>query len=126
LELWQQLLGGEIPAYQVERTYAHPGGGRSTHLVNVSLVRDANGEPRFTEALVVDITDRKNAEQALRDIAARQGVLVDLSRRSLITPDVESLIEEALGAVGTTLGVPFTALADVSADGSFTPMAGTG
>ena len=125
-ELLRDLLEGRIPVYQVERPYLRPDGRRSFHLINVSLVRGVDGEPRFTEGLVLDITDRKKAEQSLRDLAARQEVLVDLSRRSLTTTDVETLIREALGALASTLDLPYTALADVSADGSFTPRAGTG
>lgn len=62
----QRTLDHEINHYSFEKRYIH----RQGHVVwvhlTISLVRDASGEPDYLIAVVQDITDRKNTEQALR------------------------------------------------------------
>ncbi|MGI0488606.1 PAS domain S-box protein [Pantanalinema rosaneae CENA516] len=60
-----KLLKGEISAYQMEKRYIHQQGYSVWVLLNGSLVRDASGQPLYFIAQVQDISDRKQAEQAL-------------------------------------------------------------
>ena len=71
LELYDQLLRGEIPSYQMEKRYFHKEG----HLVWIHLTvapqRNEQGEVIYSIAIVQDITDRKQMEEELRESEAR-------------------------------------------------------
>jgi diguanylate cyclase (GGDEF)-like protein/PAS domain S-box-containing protein len=66
-ELAEQLLGGEIESYELEKRYFNRAGDVVWILANVSLVRDDSNEPRYFVAQIQDITPRKRDEQALRE-----------------------------------------------------------
>ncbi|MCS6897299.1 MAG: PAS domain S-box protein, partial [Nitrospira sp.] len=66
LALVGKTLRGEIPSYQMEKRYVHKDGRLVWALLSVTLVRHADGTPRFFFSQVQDITDRKQAELALR------------------------------------------------------------
>ncbi|MCI0352370.1 MAG: PAS domain S-box protein, partial [Acidobacteriales bacterium] len=59
------LSGEDVPLY--ERRVRHRDGHEIPVEVNISLVRDQNGQPLYTQAMVRDITQRKQAEAALRE-----------------------------------------------------------
>ncbi len=65
LEFVRRMLVGEIPAYAMEKRYVHKLGHLISVLLNVSLVRDGAGQPRYLIAQVQDITASKQAEAAL-------------------------------------------------------------
>ena len=64
-ELFAQLTAGAIPSFQLEKRYLRADGSIVWGLLNVSLVRDDQGEPRYAIAQVEDITGRKRAAQAV-------------------------------------------------------------
>ncbi|MCB9960464.1 MAG: PAS domain-containing sensor histidine kinase [Rhodospirillaceae bacterium] len=57
---------GQVENFESE-IYAHKSRRRLWISENAYLVRDADGRPLFYEGTVRDITDRKNAERAMRD-----------------------------------------------------------
>jgi len=61
----RQLLKGEISTYQMEKRYLHKQGHIVWIVLSVSLVRHPNGEPQHLISQMQDITDRKQAEEAL-------------------------------------------------------------
>lgn len=65
----RRLTAGEIRYYQVENSLLHKSGRRIWVLMNVSLVRDTRGEPLHFIFQLEDITLRKEAESALREVA---------------------------------------------------------
>jgi PAS domain S-box-containing protein len=78
----QQLLRGDVSTYQTEKRMMRKGGGIVWVLLTLNLVRDAGGVPQRLFAVVVDITERKLAEQVLveREEDLRQ-VRDELERR---------------------------------------------
>lgn len=62
----QQVLNGEISHFQMEKRYFHKGGCIMHVLLQVSLLRDAEGGPSYFIGQVVDITQPKQATAALR------------------------------------------------------------
>jgi len=65
--LRQQLLAGATRSYRIERRYLHKDGHVVWGLVSVSLTRDREGNPLSLLVQTQDITDRKLAEEALRE-----------------------------------------------------------
>jgi PAS domain S-box-containing protein len=59
----RQLLSGQIPFFQAERRYLGRNGRIIEALVHVALVRDSQGHPLHFTAQIVDVTERKQAEQ---------------------------------------------------------------
>ena len=65
-----RMYSGERPTYQREKRYLHKSGAVVWVQVNVSLVRDADGNPHHVVSQILDVTDRKRGEQALREATA--------------------------------------------------------
>lgn len=68
---------------EAERRYLRPDGDVLHALVHLALVRDNDGEPLYTFAQVVDITDRKKTEDELERLAM-QDPLTGLPNRNLL------------------------------------------
>lgn len=64
----RELLAGHAETYQTEKRYFHKSGATVWILLNVSLVRDARGTPRYFVSQIQDITDRKEAEEQIQDL----------------------------------------------------------
>jgi diguanylate cyclase (GGDEF)-like protein/PAS domain S-box-containing protein len=65
----EQLLAGEIPAFQVEKRYFDAAGEIMSGIFSVSLVRDRDGAPLHYIAQLQDISERKLLEEHLRHLA---------------------------------------------------------
>lgn len=71
-DVWmEQLLAGEIPVFAMEKRYFHKQGHIVWASINVALVRDEMGEPRYTVVITQDISDRKRIEQELKESQVR-------------------------------------------------------
>jgi PAS domain S-box-containing protein len=64
LENVRRMIAGEIRTYQMEKRYVHASGHLVSVLLNVSLVRNSENEPRYFISQIQDITSRKEAEAA--------------------------------------------------------------
>ncbi|MFW9992844.1 MAG: PAS domain S-box protein [Candidatus Odinarchaeota archaeon] len=67
----KQLLEGLIPALQLELQLVHGKGNLLWGHLNAVLVRDPNGNPLYLVADLIDITDRKLAEERLQESERR-------------------------------------------------------
>jgi PAS domain S-box-containing protein len=67
----RQFLAGEISSWSVEKRYIHKNGAIVWAKVHVSLVRDQHRVPQYFISVVEDITDRIQAEHALRETERR-------------------------------------------------------
>ncbi|HEX6631548.1 MAG TPA: PAS domain S-box protein [Gemmatimonadaceae bacterium] len=70
MDFADELLAGTRAPYSREKRYVHKNGNTVWILLAVTLVRGANGEPRFFITQMKDITDRKRAEELLARQAA--------------------------------------------------------
>jgi diguanylate cyclase (GGDEF)-like protein/PAS domain S-box-containing protein len=65
-EFFNQILAGKREQYHIEKRYITSGGGILWVDISVAVIRSAEGRAESFVAVVVDITDRKQAETALR------------------------------------------------------------
>jgi PAS domain S-box-containing protein len=71
LSLLRRLLAGAIPTFSMEKRYIRKDGELAWGDLSVSLARSEAGRPTYLISVVVDITERKHAEEALRASEAR-------------------------------------------------------
>jgi PAS domain S-box-containing protein len=71
LALFDQLISGQIPSYEIEKRYIRKCGEVAWAKRTVSLVRDAGGEPAYFISHVQDIAARKAAQAERMKLAER-------------------------------------------------------
>ncbi len=82
-----KLIVGEIDNYNFEKRYLHKQGHDVWVLLNVSLVRDEKATPLYTVAQIQNISERKQAEEALKSSEERFRDLYDSNPHMLFTLD---------------------------------------
>ncbi len=65
-ELFGDLVAGDITHYQVLKRYVRQDGGTVWGMLSVALIRGPDGAPRFAIEMVENVTERREAEEALR------------------------------------------------------------
>jgi PAS domain S-box-containing protein len=94
LEFVQEMLDGRRATYQMEKRYIHRNGHLVWALLSVALMRDSNGQPLNFISQVQDITERKNAEKALRDSELRKTAILETALDCIISIDHQGCIVE--------------------------------
>ena len=92
-----RMLAGTASRYETEKRYIHASGKIVWVHLNVSLVKDAEGQPLYFLSQMQDITDRKYAEIGSR---LAQGVERAVSRAA----DLDGALEGFLAEVGEETG----------------------
>jgi PAS domain S-box-containing protein len=115
LDCVRQIIQGEIGSYQMEKRYVHRLGHLIEVSLDVSLVRDSQGQPLYFISQIQDITARKQAEADLRQSAEEFRILAEAMPQIIwvTRPDgwhthfnqrwmdyTGLSLEESLGAVG--------------------------
>ncbi|WFE44442.1 EAL domain-containing protein [Verrucosispora sp. WMMD1129] len=100
-ELYQELIEGKHEAARVQKRYYRKDGSAVWTDLAVSLIRHDDGRPRFTVAVVEDITERYELQQRLR-FQALHDPLTGLPNRTLFFDTLAGLVEQpdAPGRVG--------------------------
>ena len=73
----KRVFSGETEFFQMEKRYLSADGTILWGVVSVSSVRDASGKPQHMIAQVQDITERKQAEDALRESEEKHRELIE-------------------------------------------------
>ena len=81
--LASELLEGKREQFQIEKQYYRKDGSLIWVRNNVSLVPGTESTPRFMMALSEDITERKQAEQALQESEERVRLILDSSAEGI-------------------------------------------
>lgn len=95
-----RLLAGEIGSYRMEKRLARQDGATAWVDLTVSLVRSEAGEPLYFVSVFEIVTERREAEDALRASEARQRFLAELGEAAR---EIESA-EEIMLTVAQMLG----------------------
>ena len=116
LEYVRQVLSGEIKTYSMEKRYYRKDRSLVWANLTVSLVRNATGEPLHFISVVEDITNRKQAEQALEERLKFETLLADISARFVNLPSdrIESEIEDTNHRICELLDIDRATLWQVS------------
>jgi PAS domain S-box-containing protein len=78
-EAFERVVRGEAPDYRMEKRYIRKDGALVWVNVNMTVIRDAAGQPLRTVAAIEDITERRRAQAELENL---QRQLVDASREA--------------------------------------------
>jgi PAS domain S-box-containing protein len=100
-QLYTELVRGQRNQYQLEKRYYHKDGRMVWGNLTVSLVRDERGAPLFGIGMVEDITERKRAEEALRQTRAELAHVSRVMTVGALTASIAHEVNQPLAAVVT-------------------------
>jgi PAS domain S-box-containing protein len=86
-EAFQRVVRGEASDYRLEKRYLRKDGSVAWVNVNMTVLRDAAGEPVRTVGVIEDISERKRAEEALRASEERRHRLFDEATEGIVLLD---------------------------------------
>jgi PAS domain S-box-containing protein len=92
LKNFEQMLAGEIDDYTMDKRFIRKDGGVVYANFTVTCVRRPDGSVQNVLASMLDITERKQAEQALLESRAAARGLLDATQESLLLLDKEGTI----------------------------------
>lgn len=102
--LTRQLMTGEIPGYSIEKRYFRNDGRLVWGQMTATLVSQSPGEPFYMLAIVEDITERKQAEQALRESENKYRLLMEQASDGIHTYDMQGNFIETNSKLSEMLG----------------------
>ena len=96
---FKRQVAGDIDGYSVEKRIRRKDGGYFWAAIASSTVRDAQGRFLYAVRVQHDITDRKQAEEALARRAAEQEALYEFTERLQHAGSLTEIYEPALYAI---------------------------
>jgi PAS domain S-box-containing protein len=90
----RRVLAGHEHAYVVEKRYLRGDGTPAWALVSRSLVRDAGGQPLYFISQVLDISERKHVEEALRAREEEVRRILETAQDAFVAMDVDGRISD--------------------------------
>ena len=94
-----------------------PDGRRLTALAHANPIRDGSGKLLGAVNVLVDISDRKRAQEEIETRARQQAVIAELGRRALTEEDISALMEMVVETAARTLGVEYSKVLELLPDG---------
>lgn len=76
LQLFSEAMASKRARYQLEKRYIRRDGDIVWGLLTASVIEDDSGQPQFTIGMVENITERKRAEEALRESESELRALI--------------------------------------------------
>jgi two-component system, cell cycle sensor histidine kinase and response regulator CckA len=90
-ELFAKVQAGQLTHYNIQKRYLHKHGSVVWADLHCHVLKDVAGEPVSVIGVVLDITDRKHAQEALRKSEERYRWLFDFSPQPMCVVDKLSL-----------------------------------
>jgi PAS domain S-box-containing protein len=115
----QALWNGDVPSFQMEKKYLRKDSTVIDGSLSVTLVYDMGGQPLFAVAMINDITERKQAEEALQEERSLLAQRVEERTAELRAANVElgravRLKDEFLANMSHELRTPLNAILGLS------------
>lgn len=104
------LNAGKVPYFQIEKRYLRKDRQVLWALANVSVIRDAAGKPLQYIGQVQDITERKQAEEALRQSEMQFRLVWENSLDGMRLTDSHGMVRRVNDAFCRMVGMPREAL----------------
>ena len=82
-----RLASGEIDHYRMEKRFVHKDGRTIHGILDANLIRDLKRNPQFFIGSVLDITDRKQAEEELKLSQERMQAILEASPDPVVVYD---------------------------------------
>ena len=115
VDLFQSLMSGQRQSYEVEKRYVRKDGEVVWGRLAVSLIRGSHGLPSYTSVVCYDITERKQAEEVLRESEEKYRNLVERANDGIVIVQdgivkyINARLAEMRGVtVEEVIGTPFT------------------
>ena len=106
LDLLASVLSGDSEGGQLEKRYIRPDGSVVWALTSLRALRDEDGNHSGYIAVLVDITDAKGAEAALRESEARFRLMADTAPSPVWLTNAEGEVEFVNAALVEFYGKP--------------------
>ena len=87
-EMFQRVVRGELPSYQLEKRYVRKDGKIIWVNLNMTVVRNPSGQAIRTVAMIEDITARRAAEEE----RLRLSTALEQTAESIVITDLEGMI----------------------------------
>ncbi len=98
-ESYAAMIRGELDCVRTQKRYRRKDGGLVWTNLTASLIRDPDGQPRYTLALVEDVSDRRVLEERLRH-QAMHDPLTGLPNRTLFFDRLSRALADPQGRIG--------------------------
>jgi diguanylate cyclase (GGDEF)-like protein/PAS domain S-box-containing protein len=98
-ESYAAMIRGELDCVRTQKRYRRKDGGLVWTNLTASLIRDARGAPRYTLALVEDVSDRRQLEDRLRHQALHDP-LTGLPNRTLFFERLTEALTDPEARIG--------------------------
>jgi PAS domain S-box-containing protein len=103
-DLFTEMVEGKRDHYQLEKRFCRKDGEVIWGQLTASLVRSQSGEPQYAVGMVEDISERKQAEEALRELSGQLLRMQDEERRR-IARELHDTTAQNLAALAMNLSV---------------------
>lgn len=103
---YRRALRREIDRYTLEKRYLRKDGQTLWVNLTVALVRGSDGEGRYFISVIEDITQRRQAEDALRISEQRYHALVEAMAEGVVLQTADGVIQSCNPAAERILGLP--------------------
>ncbi len=107
LDLASSLLSGEIDKIETEKRYISKNGKIVWALLKTVLMYDNKNKPQYFISQVVDITEQKRSEQALKESEEKYRKLIDFANDAIFLAEADTgILVEANEKAGELIGIP--------------------
>jgi PAS domain S-box-containing protein len=100
------LLNGEVPFYEVEKRYIRKDGAIIWAHINTTLIKNSNGRPERTMAVVQDITERQHATKEYQRLSELLDTLLHTAPIGICLLDRDLCYEHINARLAEMNGLP--------------------
>ena len=112
------MLAGGLSSPSWDKRYLRRDGSPIWTNLTLSLLRDEEGDPQQYVGVVIDITERKAADELVRTRARQQEAVARIGFEATRTTTLQGIFDFATGAVAEALGVELCKVLQLAPDGS--------